>query len=557
MPTALKPIELTEGQFREVVKCRNSFYYWLKTYTTVVEVGKGTPQRVAWNLWPSEITLVDTLLAGKWPIGPKARQLGVTTINLYFGLWYIQFHPLSQGVVISEKEQKAFELLDWIRAIAQTQPEWMQQPRTKDSASILQFESEAQIMALVGNEGAGRMKALNWAFIDEASYVPSLEAILRGVEPAAESARGIVSVCSTTKREGTNPVSYEEFRNECYAAAEGKSKFTLCFLPWNMRPDRTQEWYEREAAAHAHIPGYMQREYPGTMEEAFGTVGGSVFPTLRKETHWKHFDPPPGAEFYRAIDFGNTADHPFVCLWLWNDASAAPTLTFESDESAEIVIASEQAQVKYVNGTEQLLSYRRNPKTGRLNKLHDDVADALRYAVTMFRLRGHVHVYRCLFIRCDTDLQVNPLRMFEGIMELSGYECRDPLAGTWTRGPNAESYEATVCDRSGTGWIRVLIEKGGIMGFGIDAVAYEKPDTFTRDEREQGIVWLNAMIIGGTTFETSEHKTRRQANLEELTSGERPLLFEEKLLLFRMGLSESTGRKTIWGYEPTENAHAR
>jgi len=476
-------------------------------------------------MWSGQQRLVDTLEGGGWVCAPKARRLGVTYITLSYMLWQCCYRVFQDCALVSQKEDTARGLLEKYRILEDSLPGWMQVRHTKENEGEIKYGgTNSRVKIYIGNQGAGRSEGLTGLFIDEASYVADLDAILRGAEPGVESSRGWIVVASSVGKEEERPVSLEAFRRLYYASKLRETKYTPLFLDPFERPDRNKAWWEEEKRTHRHVSGYMEKEYPRTDEEAFSKSGGSVFVGLDRKTHFVDREKADeilgreGVQLYRGIDFGDTEKSCFVCGWIGHDSTGPPRLLFA--DGTDEVLCSERGAKGWSNGYEELFAYKRDPVTGRLEKKNDNVADMLRYVVTMYRMRGTVLVYRLLFVRQDDHFQMSPVDLFRMVLEKSGFACRDEERNVWCRTPKAEDYAATVCDRSATGWIKLLRDQRAPAGMTVDAVPYEKPEEFTRDEREQGIVWLKALLMGDAPWEIVQEQDPSREVRERYERGE-------------------------------------
>lgn len=535
--------ELVTWQLQELEQCAADFWYWATKWVLIED--KETGKYVNFVPYASQRNIGDMLLAGRWPWVLKARRLGATVVVLLYVLWRSQFTPNHDSDVVSQRLDTANRLLHTYREMEASQPAWMRQKYARSNTTAIEYAvTGSSVTVTVGGERAARSEALNFLFVDEGAFVEDLNATLFAAEPTLSTSRpGISCVVSTSS--GPATAFYAGYQ----AAKAGTSRYQAVFLDWSQRDGRDQAWYDAEAAAHTHQCGFMPREYPRDDVEAFQAAAGRVFPGFSADTHVVHCEKPDETQCYRAIDFGNSLWHPFITLWLWHDPFANPCLTFEPN--CEHIFCSDGAVGQYPEGVAQMYAYRRDPKTGKLIKLHDDLPDALRYAATQWDMAGHVHVYRVLSIRCDDDLQMSPLEMFHRVQELSGLELVDPERNLWRENDDTERYAGTVCDRSGTGWIRVLREQHGPHGFGMDAEPYIKPEQFTRDEREQGIVWLSALILGKSPWEADEFLEKKQHERRRFEAGEPPRDLNEAARYDRWGSHREQpagNRPFLYGY---------
>lgn len=532
-------------QWSEWTKCRLDAVYWMQTHLKVLDKLRGW---IPLELYPSQLAILDDISAGRWPLILKTRRMGGTTISLAAFLHQHTFVDEIQSCICAQKETTAKRLLREFGRLDGTQPGWMRRQRIRSSTTEIEFVGGGLISATASGEKAARSEGLDLLLIDEAAFVEGLGQTLDAAEPTLETSGGIAVVMSTADRPG------DEFHAMCLSAREGKSKFSLRFVDWTGRPDRTQEWYDSEAKHHESIHGYMARNYPRTFDEAFEAGGKRVYPAFGRKTHIVECIEPADESHprYRSIDFGNSEQHPFVCVWAWHDANSNPRLTLDPD--CEILDCSPDLIGRYADGMDQMFAYRRHPRNDTPIKFDDDVPDALRYMVTFWSMTGHVHVYRLLFIRNGQGYTVSPLAMLRRVVELSGHELIDPVHNVWRESEKAERYDGTVCDsHSGPGYINMVAEEKSFGRLDLDLIPYALPSTIKgvrRGEIEVGLAWVTSLLMGNAPWGMSEDMTEEQRDYRRFERGEEPRDWNEQAR-FNLWRHRKVPRKKrlIWGYQ--------
>jgi len=133
---------------------------------------------------------------------------------------------------------------------------------------------------------------------------------------------------------------FEEIWN---GAMRGENGFFPVFLPWNVDPRRTLEWYE---ATRRTMPNTYRREYPATPEEAFTAGQGAFFPEWDYSVHvipepgWY---PPRGWRIVAAYDpgYGSRACFKWYAIspegWAVCYREYYPTQTTDEDQARAII----------------------------------------------------------------------------------------------------------------------------------------------------------------------------------------------------------------------------
>ena len=204
----------------------------------------------------------------------KARQVGVSWLLAAYALWMAQYHSGAVVLLISRGEKEAQILLDKCRIIYKLLPEGLQEKidPNHNNRTELWFLSRTpdslpgKITALPSTEHAGRGETASVVIQDEADYHEHLDGNYAAVKPTID-AGGQLIMASTSNKLRMITTFKEIIKN---APSNGWLKF---FFPWNVRPGRTQQWYEWQRAnaptTERLSPDlYMEQEYPGTEEEA-------------------------------------------------------------------------------------------------------------------------------------------------------------------------------------------------------------------------------------------------------------------------------------------------
>lgn len=255
----------TQDVRQEWLKCKKSAAYFIHNYCRIYDATKG--EWIPFSLWPRQIEVVKDYETHKWLVALKARQLGMTWLTLSFILWKMLFHPSFTALIFSRREVEAIYLLgeDRLRGIYKRLPEWMQARQILTSSSHVWQLSNGSV-AYGFPTSAGDSYTASFAFVDEADLVPDLDRLMNAVKPTIDGGGQMVLLSRADKK---RPGSL--FKRTYIAARQGTNGWKAIFLPWHTRPDRTQEWYERQRAdifARTRAYDDLYQQYPATDEEA-------------------------------------------------------------------------------------------------------------------------------------------------------------------------------------------------------------------------------------------------------------------------------------------------
>jgi hypothetical protein len=204
----------------------------------------------------------------------KARQLGFTWLSLAYLLWRMVFYPIATVGLFSRGDDEAMELLDRLQKMYHRLPRWMQAERVVVN-NAHRFEISTGSWARAFSTRKGESWTFSFLLLDEFDrfdYAPSL---WKNVKPAADSGKSQIIIGSISDKDHPKTI----FKNKFEAAWKSEDDLTLwfpIFLPWSIRPDRDDAWYEVMYAEALEDAGgdeaaaqdYMSQQYPGSVEEA-------------------------------------------------------------------------------------------------------------------------------------------------------------------------------------------------------------------------------------------------------------------------------------------------
>ena len=145
---------------------------------------------------------------------------------------------------------------------------------------------------------------------------------------------------------------------------------------------------------------------------------------------------------------------------------------------------------------------------------------------------GHVHVYQLLMIRGSDEYLVDPLYFARRTIEMSGWTA-DPSAN-WnpSKDAGADLYEGSVGDRSGTAYISVWATAYNDPPMSLLVMPHRRftlnsstpgekriRSTGEEGEREQGIAYVNALLLGKSPLVQRRARTMIQNRMEALLAG--------------------------------------
>jgi hypothetical protein len=194
----------------------------------------------------------------------KARQLGISTISAGYIVWFMMFHRDKNILVIATKFQTAANLVKKVKAITNNLPEWIKIAKISvDNRTAFELSNGSQIKAGTTSGDAGRSEALSLLVIDEAAHVDGLEELWTGLYPTLSTGGRCIAL--------STPNGVGNWFHKTYVSAEAEDNdFHPINLPWDVHPDRNQEWFEKETK------NMSRRQIAQELECNFNTSGDTV-----------------------------------------------------------------------------------------------------------------------------------------------------------------------------------------------------------------------------------------------------------------------------------------
>tara|TARA_Y100000310_G_C20694843_1_gene824890 strand:+ start:1429 stop:2955 length:1527 start_codon:yes stop_codon:yes gene_type:complete len=197
----------------------------------------------------------------------KARQLGFSWLVAAYAVWWLRWYEGSEILLLSMGQTEAKQLLSKVRFIYRNLPGKWQLPLTTDSRSEIAIDSnDSKVTALPATQDAGTGTTATLIVQDEAEKHEYLEENMAAILPAVSAGAQMI-MGSTVKKDKMISGFKETYRD---SPGNGWKRL---FFPWNARPSRDADWYQREKEA---MPStllmdpelYMEQEFPGSDTEA-------------------------------------------------------------------------------------------------------------------------------------------------------------------------------------------------------------------------------------------------------------------------------------------------
>jgi len=229
----------------EYKKCLESPVYFMKHYVKIKHPIRGT---ILFDLFKFQEETLNSFHDYQFNIILKSRQMGISTLVASYALWLMIFHKDKNVLLISLKQDDAKDVVTKVRDAHTELPNW------------LKVVNGSNIKAASTTKKSGVGQALSLLIVDEAALIENAEDLWTSAQPTL-STGGNAIVLSTPRGVGN-------WFHKMWQGAEtdnpdgktGKNGFHPITLPWQLHPERDDEW-RRIAGEKQGNPKKASQEY--------------------------------------------------------------------------------------------------------------------------------------------------------------------------------------------------------------------------------------------------------------------------------------------------------
>jgi hypothetical protein len=229
------PMQLTEDQVREYVKCAKDPVYFIENYVKIITLDRGFVQI---SLYPFQKQAVVDINENRRVIVKAGRQVGKTTMVVGYILWYILFNEDKFVAILANKAPTAREILNRIKIAYEALPLWLQQGVRTWNKGDIELENNCRVMATSTASSAIRGYSISLLYLDEFAFVPSniADEFFTSVYPTISSGTQSKILISST------PNGMNHYYRMWTEAVERLNGFKFIEANWRQVPGRDQAW---------------------------------------------------------------------------------------------------------------------------------------------------------------------------------------------------------------------------------------------------------------------------------------------------------------------------
>ena len=302
-----------QKRIKEILKCGKDPSYFLKTYARISHPIHGL---ILFDTYDFQDDLLKDFNDYRFNVVLKARQLGISTITAGYVVWMMLFHRDKSILVMATKFATAGNLVKKVKGIMRQLPDWLKIATISvDNRTSFELSNGSSIKAASTSGDAGRSEALSLLVLDEAAHIENLEELWTGLYPTLSTGGRCIAL-STPNGVGN------WFHKTCTDSQTGLNNFNLTTLPWDVHPERDEQWYKKETQ------NMSKRQIAQELQCNFNTSGETVIDSdcmeyllsmVKEPKHrtgfdrnfwiWEEFDPTCNYLIVADVSRGDGADY--------------------------------------------------------------------------------------------------------------------------------------------------------------------------------------------------------------------------------------------------------
>ena len=232
------PIEFTQEQVLEFMKCKDDPVYFARNYIKIVSLDEGL---VPFSMYDFQEEMVQSFHENRFNIAKLPRQTGKSTTVVSYLLHYIIFNDNVNIGILANKASTSRELLSRLQLAYENLPKWMQHGILAWNKGNVELENGSKILAASTSSSAVRGMSFNIIFLDEFAFVPNhiAEQFFSSVYPTISSGKSTKVIIIST------PNGMNMFYKLWHDAERGKNEYVTTEVHWSQVPGRDAAWKEQ------------------------------------------------------------------------------------------------------------------------------------------------------------------------------------------------------------------------------------------------------------------------------------------------------------------------
>ena len=235
------PIEFSQENIEEFLKCKEDPVYFANNYVKIVTLDHGLQP---FKTYDFQEKLINNFHDNRFNICKMPRQTGKSTTCVSYLLHYAIFNDSVNIGILANKATTARELLARLATAYENLPKWMQQGILVWNKGNIELENGSKILAASTSASAVRGMSFNILFLDEFAFVPNhvADAFFASVYPTITSGKSTKVIIVST------PHGMNHFYRLWMDAEKKRNEYIPTDVHWSEVPGRDVVWKEQTIA---------------------------------------------------------------------------------------------------------------------------------------------------------------------------------------------------------------------------------------------------------------------------------------------------------------------
>jgi hypothetical protein len=229
------PIQFSQKQIIEFVKCKNNPVYFAKNYVQIVTLDHGLQLFKPYHF---QEKLIQNFHNNRFNICKMPRQTGKSTTVVSYLLHYAIFNDNVNIAILANKASTARDLLSRLQTAYENLPKWLQQGILAWNKGSMELENGSKILAASTSASAVRGGSYNIIFLDEFAFVQNhlADDFFASVYPTISSGQSTKVIIVST------PHGMNHFYRLWHDAERSKNEYVPTEVHWSEVPGRDSKW---------------------------------------------------------------------------------------------------------------------------------------------------------------------------------------------------------------------------------------------------------------------------------------------------------------------------
>lgn len=237
--------KVKEAIKKEYVRCAKDPIYFLRKYCYISHPVRG---RILFTLYQFQEQVLAKFLEEDYTIINKSRQLGISTLVAGFSLWMMLFNQDKVILCIATRQTTAANMVEKVRFMYNSLPIWLRGSKKplEDNKLSLKLTNGSQIVATSAASNSARSYSVSLLIMDEAAFIDGIDKIYTAIKPTISTGGKCIALSSPN---GVGNWFHKRWVKALTKSAEADdAAFFPILLPWQVHPERDEEWFRKEKA---------------------------------------------------------------------------------------------------------------------------------------------------------------------------------------------------------------------------------------------------------------------------------------------------------------------